>query len=367
MPHQSITQIQINKSDLSQLKTTELELDLASLGKDQVLLKIDSFGFSANNITYALFGQKVGYWGFFPAQQGYGIIPLWGFATVVHSNHADIKIGEKVYGYLPMATHLVITAGQVNAQSFYDVDAQRKSISPVYDQYVRCATDPGYQADKEVWQLNYRPLFMTSFVLDDFAGEQMSDQVTTVIITSASSKTAYGAAFLLKLHEASRKQNYKVVGLTSESNLEFTKQTGCYDEVLSYEDYTQLNRDDKSCVLDFAGNKTLLLNVKSHLGANLEKLIFIGATDVKAQVNKAEGELGGELFFAPSQVKKRYGDWGAKEFLKKYAIAWHQFSIQIESLISTREVNGLDEIIALYLQGLKGDFKTTEMILAKFD
>lgn len=367
MPRQSITQIQINKSDLSQLKTSELDLDLASLGADQVLLKVDSFGFSANNITYAVFGETMGYWGFFPAQQGYGIVPLWGFATVAHSNHPDIKDGEKVYGYLPMATHLVITAGQVNAHSFNDVDAQRKSISPVYDQYVRCATDPGYHADKEVWQLNYRPLFMTSFVLDDYTAEQMSDQVKTVIITSASSKTAYGAAYLLKLQEASRKQNYKVVGLTSTSNIEFTKQTGCYDQVLSYEDYAQLDKDNKSCLLDFAGNKPLLLNVKSHLGANLEKLIFIGATDVKAQTNKVEGDLGGELFFAPSQVKKRYAEWGAQAFLKKYAVAWQQFSVQIESLISTREVNGVGEIISLYLEGLNGNFKTTEMNLAKFD
>ena len=81
MPHQSITQIQINKSDLSQLKTTDLEVDLASLADDQVLLKIDSFGFSANNITYAVFGQTMGYWGFFPATKGYGIVPVWGFAT----------------------------------------------------------------------------------------------------------------------------------------------------------------------------------------------------------------------------------------------------------------------------------------------
>lgn len=367
MSHQSITQIQINKSDLSQLKTCELDVDLATLGKDQVLLKIDSFGFSANNITYAVFGETMGYWGFFPAQQGYGIVPLWGFATVVHSNHPDIKNGEKVYGYLPMATHLVITAGQVNAHGFYDVDTQRKSISPVYDQYVRCATDPGYQVDKEVWQLNYRPLFMTSFVLDDYTGEQISDQVKTVIVTSASSKTAYGAAYLLKLHEASRKQNYKVVGLTSKSNMDFTKQTGCYDQVLSYEDYALLDADDKSCLLDFAGNKPLLLNVKSHLGANLEKLIFIGATDVKAQVNKVEGDLGGELFFAPSQIKKRYAEWGAQDFLKKYAVSWHQFSTHIESLISTREVNGVGGIISLYLEGLNGNFKTTEMNLVKFD
>lgn len=367
MACQSITQIQINKSDLSLLKTRQLEVETDSLRENQIVLKVESFGFSANNITYALFGDTMGYWGFFAGEEGYGIVPLWGFATVEYSNHSDIKVGEKVYGYLPMATHIVVTAGQVNDQSFYDVDEGRKSISPIYDQYVRCATDPGYQSDKEVWQLNYRPLFMTSFVLDDFVGEQISDEVETVILTSASSKTAYGAAFLLKTHEAQRKQNYQVVGLTSHSNVEFTKQTGCYDLVLSYDDFAQLDSNRKSCLLDFSGNKKLLMDVKSHFADNLEKMIFIGATDVKAQENKMAGDLGGELFFAPSQVKKRYSDWGPKTFLQKYAVAWQHFSQQIADLVSTHEVNGLEQIKSLYLDGLAGKFNTTEMIYAKFD
>lgn len=165
------TQVWINQSQLDDTKVVELPLSIDTLLQDEVLLETDSFGFSANNITYAALGFKMGYWGFFPADDGFGIVPVWGFATVKASNHPDVEVGEKVFGYLPMATHWIIKAGKVAPHGFSDIHEKRKSISPVYDQYLRCAADPGYNPQREAWQLNFRPLFMTSFVLDDYVAE----------------------------------------------------------------------------------------------------------------------------------------------------------------------------------------------------
>ncbi|GAA0859425.1 DUF2855 family protein [Aliiglaciecola litoralis] len=360
------TQVQINKSNLSELNTQVTTIVSADLSDNQLVLKIDSFGFSANNITYALMGDKMGYWGFFPAQSGFGIVPIWGFAVVVHSNHPEIKVGEKVFGYLPMASHLVVTADKVTAQSFYDVNQARNSISSVYDQYVRCAADPGYQADKQDWQLNFQPLFMTSFVLDDYVGERITPTTKQVIITSASSKTGYGAAFLLKMFKQDRAANYRVVGLTSAANVKFTQQTGCYDTVLSYEDSGLINNEGGSFVLDFAGNKPLLLSLQAHLAAAMQSMIYIGVTDVKSQIQSFSGDLKGEFFFAPSQVKKRTQEWGGVAFMQKYAHAWKAFSSHIEPLLTTQEVSGVDAIKSLYLTGLQGRFATDKMYVARF-
>jgi hypothetical protein len=366
MSNTEISEIWIDKANLAQTKMATTSIDTEQLHQDEVLLKTDDFGFSANNITYALFGDKMGYWGFFPAAEGYGKVPIWGFATVIASNHSEIAIGEKVFGYLPLASHLLITAGKVTEHGFYDVAQRRKTISPVYDNYVRCANDPGYDKDKEAWQLNYRPLFMTSFVLDDYVGEQINQQTKSVILTSASSKTAYGAAFLLKHHKQQRAANYQVIGLTSKHNKAFTESSGCYDKVVCYDDIAELDMAGDNWVLDFAGNKELLLDLQKHGADTPAKLIFIGATDVESQTDKPQAKIDGELFFAPAQVKKRIGEWGSQGFGMKYAKAWTHFSKQIENLVRVTEVQGEKSIDDLYKAGLAGKFATNEIIVARF-
>jgi hypothetical protein len=365
----NLTEIWIEKSNVSNTKIVKKELRSDHLNADEVLLKVDSMGFSANNVTYSVFGEKMGYWGFFPADDTWGIVPMWGFASVLESNHAEVKVGEKVFGYLPMATHLVITAGKTSPTHFFDISEKRKSISPVYDNYVRCVTDPGYQDNREAWQLNYRPLFMTSFVLDDYVGESLmaSEQpVQQVILTSASSKTAYGAAHLLMKHKAERGLNYQVIGLTSASNKGFTQDLDCYDQVLSYDDIAPLGEDELSWVLDFAGNKSLLLNLKKQFVDNLDKLVLIGSTDVDAQQDKPDGHLDSEFFFAPSQVKRRTGEWGHAGFAERYAEAWQSFAMHMNDKVAVAEYSGAKAIEALYHTGLDNKLNNLEINVLSF-
>lgn len=364
MSQTQISEILINKKDLTDTKCVEHTFDTADLGEHQVLLRVESAGFSANNVTYALLGERAGYWGFFPAEDGWGKVPLWGFAIVEASNHPDIETGEKVFGYLPSASHLVITAGKVSSYGFSDVDDKRKSIAPLYDNYQRCATDPGYVADKEAWQLNYRPLFMTSFVLDDYSGERITDNTKRVLLTSASSKTAYGCAHLLLKNKSVRGQNYQVVGLTSASNKDFVSKTGCYDDVLSYDEAINAEFAGDSILLDFTGNRKLLGNIKSK--AEGIHFVFIGATDVVALSTQKEGQVEGELFSAPAQVKKRTVEWGQETFAKHYAAAWLGFSENIENLVSVRELEGAETIRQLYLGGLAGKLDAKEILVARF-
>lgn len=369
-------QIWIDQQDLTNTKVVQCDINVGDLQQDEVLLETDSFGFSANNITYAALGFKMGYWGFFPPQSnddginpnGFGIVPVWGFATVKASCHPDIKEGEKVFGYLPMASHWVIKAGKVAPHGFSDVHEMRKSISPVYDQYLRCAADPAYDKDREAWQLNFRPLYMTSFVLDDYVAEKARGEI--LLLSSASSKTALGTAQLLKDQKLARNASYQVVGLTSQSNVDMVKTSGCYDAVYSYDDLSALtsdSSDSRHWLLDFAANGTLINNLSERLGDSLSEVTLIGATDWKAEEKPNPKRLNAEIFFAPARVKLRQGEWGHEAFLAKYAGAWQRFASKVSDQFFEQPHQGTDAITQLYLETLNGTANTKALNVVTFN
>ena len=374
-------QIWVDQQHLANTNVVSRDININDLQQDEVLLETDSFGFSANNITYAALGFKMGYWGFFPAKSdndvdeahGFGIVPVWGFATVKASCHSDIKVGEKVFGYLPMASHWVIKAGKVAPHGFSDIHEKRKSISPVYDQYLRCAADPGYDKNREAWQLNFRPLYMTSFVLDDYVAEKANNE--TLLLSSASSKTALGTAQLLKDQKAFRNASYKVVGLTSKQNVDMVKASGCYDEVYSYDELSALSSEGNSSkssdarywLLDFAANGTLINDLTKQLGDSLSDVTLIGATDWKAQEKPDPKLLNAEIFFAPARVKLRQHEWGHEAFLAKYASAWKRFAEKVSDQFYEQSHSGTDAITQLYLETLNGTAQTKALNVVTFD
>jgi hypothetical protein len=109
------SQLIVARDDLSQSKFIETALpEGKDLPEDAVLVKVERFAFTANNITYAMAGDQLKYWHLFPAPQGFGNIPVWGFGDVIASRHPNISEGERLFGYFPMATHLVIEAADVS-------------------------------------------------------------------------------------------------------------------------------------------------------------------------------------------------------------------------------------------------------------
>jgi hypothetical protein len=167
-------------------------------------------------------------------------------------------------------------------------------------------------------------------------------------------------------HKAQRDLDYQVVGLTSASNKAFTQNLGCYDQVLSYDDIAQLGQHKNSWVLDFAGNKGLLLNLQDQFSEQLSKLVLIGSTDVDAQQDKPDGHLNSEFFFAPSQVKKRTGDWGHAGFAEKYAQAWQSFAAHMQDKVSIADYSGAKAIEALYHTALDNQLNNLEINVLKF-
>jgi hypothetical protein len=115
------TDFVVARDDLQQCKFIETQLpDAAGLPDDALLVKVASFALTANNITYAVMGGVLKYWQIFPAPQGFGNIPVWGFGEVIASKHPMIAVGESLFGYFPMATHLVIEATDVSKRGLRD-------------------------------------------------------------------------------------------------------------------------------------------------------------------------------------------------------------------------------------------------------
>jgi hypothetical protein len=278
---------------------------------------------------------------------------VWGFADVVESTCEGVAVGERFYGYYPMASHVVLQPASMTKHGFYDAAGHRAELHPVYNQYVTSATDPLYSAGTEDIQALLRPLFVTSFLIDDFLADNDFFGATTLLLSSASSKTAYGTAFQL----ADRK-GIEVVGLTSAANVAFCESLGCYHRLLTYEQLDQIAADAACVYVDFAGNAALRHSIHSRF-ANLSYSCSIGGTHVN-ELGGAKGLPGvrATLFFAPAQIKKRSTDWGAAGLRDRLTAAWQAFTRRVMQpqapWLVAKEHHGTAAIQSVYQEVLKG-------------
>lgn len=287
----------------------------------EVVLAIDAFSFTANNVTYGLLGDAFRYWDFFPAPEGWGHIPVWGFGDVVRSRCEGVAVGERFYGYLPMSTHVVLRPEKVGPAGFSDGSAHRRERAAVYNRYANSTGDPGYDPAAEAEQMLLRPLFATAFLIDDLLAEQERFGASVIVLSSASSKTAYTTAFLL-----TRRGDAEVVGLTSARNVLFVERLGWYDHVLAYDDVELLDPEVPTAYVDMSGDAAVRGAVHRHLMDALTYDCMVGMTH--------KDQLGGDpdlpgvaptLFFAPDRAAQRLADWGPLGLEERLAEAWAPF------------------------------------------
>ena len=344
--------IRVNKTDLTDTRVNEEALP--ALGDGEVRLRIESFSVTANNVTYAVIGEQFGYWNFFPAGEGYGIVPMWGHAVVEETRHGEITNGERVYGYLPMGTHLVVQPGNVSAGGFLDVAAHRAPMSPIYNQYSRLAADPEHDAAKENERMLFAPLFKTGYLIEYMFHSEGWFGADRLIMTSASSKTSMGLASCAKQSSPQVKR----IGLTSPGNVAFVKGTGLYDEVLAYDDVASLARTP-SVSVDFAGNSALLKNIHAALGDNLKYSCLVGATHVDARgLGGGGGAMPGPapiLFFAPDHAVAAIKEAGPKAFGEAVAASWKVFLESVDGTVKIDERTGVLAAAEAFVATFKGE------------
>jgi len=346
----------ISKQDISQCFTHEWVLDLASLTSGDVVLKVDRFAFTANNVTYAAMGETMNYWRFFPAPEGLGIVPVWGFADVVASRCGGIEPGERFFGYYPMSTHLLVKPQHVKESGFIDASHHRRELAGPYNQYARCSSDPLYTTAGENLQMLLRPLFMTSFLLDDYFADNSLFEAERVVLTSASSKTAIGMAHALRTERENRPYHYEIVGLTSERNLPFVEGLKYYDRVLNYGQINALEKRATTAIADFAGSRSLLVDLHRHLGVSLRYSCLIGLShwDERGVLPKDLPGPKPKIFFAPAQAEKRIQQWGGRTFQQRLAKRWHAFVATAEPWLEFESANGEVEAERVYRDVLAG-------------
>jgi hypothetical protein len=338
----------VARDDLHTVRIDTPPAPVADAG--QVLLRIDRWALTANNITYAAFGAAMRYWDFFPAPEGWGRVPVWGFADVEASNAEGIEEGQRFYGYFPMSTHLVVTPTRVTPRGFVDGAAHRAPLPPVYNQYERVPGDAVVDHHRDAVQALLRPLFTTSFLIDDWLAEHQWFGAGTLVIASASSKTAIGLA-----HQAHARGLGDVVGLTSARNRAFVEGLGCYDRTVLYDEIGSLSTDGRSVFVDMAGDGAVLAGVHRHLADSLTASVQVGATHWDQA--RPGGALPGPrpaLFFAPDHVVKRRQDWGGPEFERRIADASAGFEAFADGWMQVTEHHGAGPVEEAYLQVLDG-------------
>lgn len=338
----------IKRNDLRECRVAASQMP--ELESGQALLRVDSFGLTANNITYAVFGEAMSYWDFFPAEDGWGRMPVWGFAEVEESRAEGVAPGARVYGYLPPSSHLIVTPEDVGEAGFVDSSPHRRALPSAYGRYSLTEADPFYRAGTEEMQMLLRPLFITSFLIDDQLADEGLATSGPVILSSASSKTAIAAAFLL-----SKREGVELVGLTSTRSVGFVEGLGIHDRVVTYDAIDSLGRGPATFV-DIAGDGQVRSDVHSHYGDDLSYSMVVGATHWEDAAAGA-GELAGPapvFFFAPDRVVKRSADWGPAGLTEKAADAWHPFCEWAGGWLNPIRGQGFDAVKSAYLDVLEG-------------
>jgi NADPH:quinone reductase-like Zn-dependent oxidoreductase len=343
--------VEVAKGRIAELRT--VADDAAPLGPDRARLRIDAFALTTNNVTYAVFGDAMQYWSFFPTAdpQAWGRVPVWGFAEVVESTSPDCTVGERLYGYFPMASELVIEPGRADDRGVADLAAHRQAMAGAYNRYLRCATDPVYDPAREAQQMLLYPLFFTSFVVDDFFVDHDDFGTDAVIVSSASSKTAIGVAFL------AHRRGRRVVGLTSSGNRDFVAGLGIYDEVVDYA-AAPGPADGTAVFVDIAGNADVVRAVHTAFGDRLAHSMIVGGTHWDHEAAPAADALAGPrpaFFFAPTQIAKRTAEWGREKLDRRNGEAWAAYSAWTDAWLEVRTAMGADAVAAAWTDLVAGE------------
>ncbi len=310
--------LEVRKDNWAEIRVLREPLP-TELAENEVLLKVDRQALTSNNITYALVGDTLGYWGFFPTEEGWGRIPAMGWADVVESRHPEVEVGERVWGWFPFSTHLKILAGDISATHIRDCSPHRAEFAPLYSQIDRAAANPIYEPAREDQDSLVRALFMTSWLVEDLLDTNDVFGARACLITSASSKTSIALAHCVK-----QRGKLASVGLTSPGNLAFCESLGCYDEVVSYDAIASLDAARPVGMVDMAGSGEVRSTAHHHFGDNMKFSLQVGVTHYEETGSSdgltVEEDLPGatpEFFFAPGHVQTRSVELGAAELIRR--------------------------------------------------
>lgn len=231
------------------------------------LFRIERFALTANNVTYAVNGDVLGYWKAFPTTTpGWGRVPAWGVARVVDGDPGLVRPGRLFAGYQPMATHVVVRAEALPDGTLRATDPTRAEMYPLYRDLHPVDDAIG---DAEIAVL---PSVPTAAHLDD---ELRAQDPAQVVFSSGSSRTAMTTALLL------RRSGVRVVGLTAPERVGAARRADVYDLVLPYDEITAVPASPGTAYVDVAGAPEITAAVHEHLGRALHRSVRVGGSHTR--------------------------------------------------------------------------------------
>jgi len=357
-------QFQVDQKVFFRNGLVEIPKEALEIADGDILVKIEKFAYTANNITYAAVGDQIGYWKFFSAAgkcpDGWGVIPVWGFAEVVQTKVDEISVGEKLFGYFPPAKFLKLKPGKIATERFFDTSPHRLALPAGYNLYRRVENEPNYNPafDRELMLLF--PLHLTSFFLWDALKEEAWHGAEQIVILSASSKTSTGLGYALKADTDAP----EVIGVTSSHNLAHVENLALYDQCLTYEQATSIDATVPTVIVDMSGNTKVLEALHLHLKDQMKFTQNVGITHW-ASAKPRPGIIAerSKFFFAPGRIQKRMKEWGPREFHEKTSGFITQTAIKTKAWLQYKELNSLQELAAIHPLVCSGKIPSNQGII----
>ena len=335
--------LEVRREDIA--LTRMREQPLPELHDGEALFEVESFAITANNVTYgALMGERLGYWRLFPAPDGWGQIPVWGYLRALDSRVPGLANGRRAYGFCPPSSHVILTPDRVSEAGFVDAAPRRASLGTVYNTYAWLDTDPAFEAAIERHLLVLRPLFWLSFMLvEELTRQHLLDDLE-VLVTSASSKASIGTAHLL-----AERGHRAPVGLTSPDNVAFVQSLGLYRDVCAYPDAASLT-PERAVLLDIAGSMQTRRTLERRYEDSLARTIIAGGTHVDHSGADPDSE---HFFFVPERMRSRAKEIGWSELNARYCRDVKTFARESLGWLEVEMASGADGVTSAYAEALE--------------
>jgi len=284
-----------------ELMKTNLPASKDASEEDKIKFKILKGSLTANNKFYLDFGDKPPFHFFkcYPVDftQSSLISPpadgtlddyahpcVWGIAEVTESKVENVQVGTKFRAMLPIGESVSFRDACLDSEDDSKLTVDRPATNPAYNVFSKLTTlDDGDDEKYEGLSLACFPGIITGFGLNHNLRSNDFYGADAVIVTSASSKVALALALYLKYNgkdDDKPKVAKKIIGYTSESNKEFCRMTGLYDEILGYDEAlnTVSTEKTKYTIIDIAGQGKVYSVNMNDPNVEIVKFLTVGAS-----------------------------------------------------------------------------------------
>lgn len=347
---QTVNQLVVHRQDPARHELRTTTLAEPKLG--EALVRVELFGLSANNVTYAALGEQLSYSNFFPVDASWSALPVWGVGEVIGGNAESAPVGTRLFGYFPAASHALLTLGEASPLG---LRAERPGMSAqmsLYNQYTVAGQDRLYLPDREDWMVVLRPLFLTGILLADYLQVRERFGAEVIAISSAASKTSYGLALALRqLGEG------QLVGLASPGSSAAAAARDVYDRVVRYDELASLDRTQSIVHVDVAGSPSVRAGLRDRLGPKMKQVISVGLTHWKDGGYGPEAAREGtpaEVFFAPGWMNERARKAG-REFHARIGQSWFAQVEAAQKKLTIEREAGASAVAAAFARLVEGD------------